>query len=78
MKVNTGREPLCLRFVLWEAESAKTRTGDSFALGKDTPEDTLPEVGVAICRGEGLPRSLEYQGLKYWHRWTWVQLSVKP
>lgn len=36
MKLNTGHEPRCLRSVLWEAESAKTRTEeDSLALGKD-------------------------------------------
>lgn len=78
MKVNTGHEPRCLRSVFCEAESAKTRTAeDSLALGKDTPEDSFPEVGVAICHREELPRSLEYQGLKFWHRWARAQLSVK-
>lgn len=44
IKVNTGCEQLCFRFVSCEAESAKTSArGDSFALCHETLGESFPK-----------------------------------
>lgn len=67
MKVNTGREQLCFRFVLSEAESAKTRTeGDSSAAGKEKLGDSFPQGGGLAILPKGRAAQVPgYQGLKF-------------